>query len=372
MIGGIIILSLLLTALGTMVYVTQQYDQYQTQVSKMSQYDIQRFSENLVAIFPGLQGPTLVNGCGGSCNQYNMTISNMAGIGIQIARIYINSTGSGCTSICVLDLSTIPNSYKFRQSDRFINSGEPNHGVLIWLPSTVTLPNPSPPTPMNSVFIVTTRGRVFTFQWPFAPVGTAVGGQSGAALSTGVMKIAYQGTYDSKNEGPPGTAPYCHTEPSASYPAAQGYRETLTGITGVTGNSLTFVNPWITDQIMTSTPGTTLYFYTNIINPRPTSIIVTGGSLVLNNGLSQNQQYYVLGTFFGVYYQGTFYAAGSSPNIPPNTSFYAIFRATTVTYNTGSAPMFFLGWAAITNQAKDGTYYAAETLIDGLWVRSSC
>ncbi len=53
-IGGVIVLSLLLTALGTMVFVTQQYDQYEQTVNRMAQYRNQQWSENLVAISPGL------------------------------------------------------------------------------------------------------------------------------------------------------------------------------------------------------------------------------------------------------------------------------------------------------------------------------
>ena len=41
MIGGVIILSVLLTALGTMVFVSQQNDQYQQSVNKMAQYENQ-------------------------------------------------------------------------------------------------------------------------------------------------------------------------------------------------------------------------------------------------------------------------------------------------------------------------------------------
>ena len=121
-----------------------------------------------------------------------MTLSNLAGIGTQIARIYINSTDSGCTTVCILDPSSVTSSYRFRMSDRFVNPGETVHAVLLWLPSSVALPNPNPPTPMSTIYIVTTRGRVFSFQWPFPPVGLALQAVN-ANIATGTMKVAYTG-----------------------------------------------------------------------------------------------------------------------------------------------------------------------------------
>ena len=72
MIGGLIILSLLLTALGTMVFVSQQNDQYQQSVNKMAQYDSQRSSENLVFNSPGLTLVTsaTVPGWGSGCSNH--------------------------------------------------------------------------------------------------------------------------------------------------------------------------------------------------------------------------------------------------------------------------------------------------------------
>ncbi len=92
-IGGMIILSLILTALGTMVFVSQQYDQYQQTAYKMAQYQDQGQSENLVANSSRSNEPNLRwIGCGG-CNMYNMSLSNLGGVGVQIARIYITSQG---------------------------------------------------------------------------------------------------------------------------------------------------------------------------------------------------------------------------------------------------------------------------------------
>ena len=175
-IGGIIILTLILTALTAMVLVAQQYDTYETLLSTMSQKDIDRMSENLIAIYPGIIGPQLVSGgnCGSTCNQYNMTISNLAGIGTQIVRIYINST-SGCDNLCVFNPSTSPTPFGFQSSASFINPAEAGHGVLFWLPTTpinVNLPTDSPKA--NTVVIATARGRTFTLQWPFPPAGNYI------------------------------------------------------------------------------------------------------------------------------------------------------------------------------------------------------
>jgi Mn2+/Fe2+ NRAMP family transporter len=92
MIGGLIILSLILTALSTMMFVSHQYDQYQQTVNSMAQYRNQQLSEGLVANSPGLALITSasVSGWGSGCattyNCYNATISNLGGVGVQIKR----------------------------------------------------------------------------------------------------------------------------------------------------------------------------------------------------------------------------------------------------------------------------------------------
>lgn len=380
MIGGIIILTLILSALGTMVFVGQQFDIYQKTVNQMSQEDIERFSENLVAVFPGLSGPNSTSGCGGQCTQYNMTISNLAGIDVQISRIYINSTGSGCTpSPCILEMSNTPSSYRFRMADRYVNPAETNHAVLLWLPSTVTLPKPDPPSPVNRISIVTTRGRVFSFGWPFPPTGTALGGQSGAAVSTGVMRIAYQGDYNSAVEDSTyPNAPYCHHETLESYPATTGHKETLTGITGVTGGSLTFVNSWITNQILQSaySGGTTLYIYARVVNTVATQITVKGGALVISTATSgsNSKQLFIGGVLFGIYYNGVFTASPSSPWIQPNEMFYVIFKIVSFTQNIyqETPGLLFTGTASLTNQERNEQYFSGEVVLDGVYIRTSC
>jgi hypothetical protein len=217
MIGGVIVLALFLTALVAMVTVTQQYDTYQNIVKEMSQKDIDRFSENVTVLYPGLTGNYLVNCLGGKCNQYNMTLSNNGGVAVRITRIYINSTKSGCTPTtgpCVLNPAPgqTPTAYTFNPLEGSLNVGELFHTIHFWLPQAIVLPDPTL-TPSNTIWIVTARGRVFTFQWPFAPIGPQGGQGANPTIQTGLMKIAYNASgYDSVNEGHGGTK-FCHTEP---------------------------------------------------------------------------------------------------------------------------------------------------------------
>ena len=142
LIGGVIVLGLLLTAVGTVVFVTQQFDQYQQTVNKMAQYNDQQSSESIVAVYPGLAvvnstipgWSTSQSTCGTTTgtseyNCYEATISNPGTIGVQIMRIYINSTGSGCIynpptnkeQPCILNPSGTIAPYTFDQANQFLN-----------------------------------------------------------------------------------------------------------------------------------------------------------------------------------------------------------------------------------------------------------
>jgi hypothetical protein len=410
----LIVLSLLLTALAMMVFVSQQYDQYQQTANKMTQLRNQQLSEDLVAISPGL---TVVNsttgsisgwgsGCGISTakpeyNCYNATISNLGTAGVEIMRIYINSTGpagSGCSystsspnpQPCILNPTSAIGPYAFNQANRFLNPGEPNHYVILALPTGVALPAPNPAYPQNTILVVTSRGNVFSFQWPFQD---SVFGQSQSAFSSGNMKVAYQpsstssGGYNSANEpsftGKATGSIYCHTESSAPYPAPAGYAEELTGITGlVSGTALYFVNPWITggpmsgssentESIMYSANNgaTTVYIYVVVINTGTTSYTPTVGSLDLMWYGSNHMDGYL----YGVYYSGAFYT--TAPIIPPGGYYYAIFKIPSSRSNMftiGSAPstsVMFWGAASITNQLETQSYISGTILVSGLWIR---
>lgn len=217
MIGGIILLTLMLTALTVMVFVSQQYDRYQSLLSTMSQKDVDRFSENLVPQYPGILGPNSTVGCGGFCNQYNMTVNNLAGIGTQITRIYITYVNSslGVENVLIFNPGPDRVSYVFRSANQFINRAEVSHSVLFWLPRSLYLQATSPQA--NTVSIVTARGRVFTFQWPFAPTGPTV--PTGSTIDLGPIRITFDWnliTYTTNTQITPGATGCANTDPSST------------------------------------------------------------------------------------------------------------------------------------------------------------
>jgi len=343
---------------------------------------------------------------------YNMSLSNLGGVGVQIVRIYINSTGSGCTTLCVLNPTSSITPYAFKQANQFINAGETNHAVLLYLPNTVILPSSS--FSHNTILIVTSRGNVFSFQWPFQLL---MGGQSQSAFSAGIMKVAYQYSqgpaygYDSQNEPGPvaagsggtATSAYCHQEPAQAYQAGSTYAERLpVSYPGVTGSALWFVSPWVTQPIFVSaqTNGpapsghsswpsnlTTLYIYVNITNVGNTPIAINGGSVDLQwysfNWLTAN----LIGYYEGAP-PGTFYPAGSPHTIASGHSFYGIFKVISLclgkstcspsSSSTGTWPppsgqsVMFLGSASLTSNTSNSTFIAGVALTSGLWVRYSC
>jgi hypothetical protein len=212
MIGGIIVLSLFLIALVAMVVVSQQYDSYQSTVNAMSQKDIDRASEKLQGVIPGVSwnGQVSTGNCAtNNCNSYAISLANL-GISTQIARMYIvtniaasppPSTDIPC-SPCILDPAPvdasgnpIPTPNTFQGSQSLINPGEPYHQVTVWLPGNVQLiwSNPVQLAESQSISVVTTRGRVFSFLYPFpAESQPAAGPEGGTGLQIGPIVITFQ------------------------------------------------------------------------------------------------------------------------------------------------------------------------------------
>jgi hypothetical protein len=210
MIGGIIVLSLFLVALVAMIVVSSQYDSYQTTVSTMQQNDINRFSENLQGTgqFKFVQVST--SSTCPQCNVYQFSLTNY-GIGAQIASIYIwtdpalgaPSSGFSCNAQrfsppgdeqapCIFNSAVSPIPYSFAASDRYINPGEVFHIVTLYVPSNIALTWDNQQQGSQSVTIVTTRGRVFSFVYPTINPGAGAGPAGGTGLQIGPLVVTFQ------------------------------------------------------------------------------------------------------------------------------------------------------------------------------------
>ena len=376
-----------------MVVVNQRYDAYESLTELMSQKDVDRVSEDIVALYPGLVGGFPAK-CGSGCttNQYNMSVANEGGVGVQIARIYINSTfqasqqnQQGCSTSatpsgpCVLNPSSSVASFSFAMSDAYVAAGEYMHSVRLWLPPSATLPNVTL-TPSNSIWIVTSRGRVFSFNWPFPTVGQGVGGSgSPLSLEAGSMEIAYNGTYGSQNDN-------CHKETPTPLPAS------------AKGATLYFLNPWITPTILSATslastisqPCTQcLYVSVYSENTLGSPISFSWGQLTIltARSSSNSKQYFLGGPYVGIVLGNQFYPYGTNVVVQPGQTFYLIFKIMFMNYSagTGSGDLFTgsatvnnlgpaYGWpsGATSGPSIGGGYQGFVISLDGLYVRNKC
>ena len=410
MIGGIIILTLFLSALSVMVFISQQYDTYQSTVEAMNRKDTDAFSENLVPVYPGLyynSNKTETQGACSTglpyCHVYSLYVSNGAAIGTQITRIYVNSTdsrpyiprtqgqGVGCGNLCAFDASVTPQPFHFLASSAFVNPSEYKHEVIFYTNDTYTLPNVQGSYGLNSIAVITARGRMFSFQWPIPPNGVA----TVSYLSTDVMQIAYQGSgnpgFGSSNEpaaigqGSGGSSSggfYCHSEQNVTKVA-----------TGSSYGTLWFVNPWVTSTIFndafpsSGTNHTSFYVSVLVTNNQQGSITITRGNIwlqlvVLAPGVQPGLARVLVlgGTMVGTYYNGVFTPAGSSTTVDGTYSVILIYKvnlwswAGTAVANPSS--VVFSGMVTMTNDQEgsgvNNGYFSGTSTIDGLYVRPSC
>jgi hypothetical protein len=187
-------------------------------------------------------------------------------------------------------------------------------------------------------------------------------------MISGTLMIAYEAK-PKDTQGYNSTTDSCHHES----------RTVLKGISGLlqgpTVTSLSFVNPWLTNAVLSSTTTnggngnhTMMYYLVNATNTMSTSIKASAGTI----DLTWYGSNHINGPLFGVYYGGKFYNSTSAPTITAGSQFYAIYRISEIELSSFPGNAFFIGSAAITNSAEDPTYYSAQLAIDGLWVRSSC
>jgi hypothetical protein len=204
MIGGILFLVIFLAALVFMLVLGQQYDVYQNTAAAMQQRQIDMYSENILAAYPGITNglgdptpappatPTRFEvDCGSAlrCNNYTVVLNNL-GINSRITRIYVSSD-TVCPS-CVIDASKTAAPNHFLDSDATVNAGESSHIVVFWLPTSDDLSHCSKNSECR-VSVVTARGRVFSFLWPFPTISGQTGGQGGGTgIYIGPLVITFQ------------------------------------------------------------------------------------------------------------------------------------------------------------------------------------
>jgi hypothetical protein len=207
------------------------------------------------------------------------------------------------------------------------------------------------------------------------------------------MRIAYvpipsNTFYNSAKEGTGQGWPYCHNEPlwTGALPAPVGYKEQLTGITGLPsgyGTTLTFVNPWTNFQILDEGSNQMFFIYVKALNPYAKPITVKGGTLLAHGASWKPGQAesVMIAQLFGTYYQNaqgvwTYVRAGTSwgsNSIPPTTGttptwFYLIFLLYTINDSKLDHSLIcsWIGSAAVSDLKFDSSYFGGEFLLDGL------
>ncbi len=385
--GGIIILTLFLSAFTSLVLIGRQYDIYENLNYGMNQQNIDRLSENLTAVYPGLIqiSPSLCTVC-----QYDMLLSNQGGVAIQIVQVYINTTiggAAGCTFApptgnigpCALGpapLANLPANFRFSQSDSYLNAGEFNHTVRFWLP--FNLPNSGlqgPSSPANTLWIVTSRGRIFNFQFPFAANPLAIPGFV-PNLIRGDTKIAWCTSSNCSLPVDSSQSSTCHAEAP----------EPRSGPSSV--GTLYFVNPWVDPTIIqnaaASSPSELIYVYVRLNNTSGGTLQVSHGTIILEaaDSGSNSKMYFIGGPYVGAYYPVTSPTLSATATIDPlnpnaasgmNGTFIALFQLATYdqSLSSGGVPngAIFVGSIAINNAAPGIGYSSLLGFTAGLYAR---
>jgi hypothetical protein len=177
-----------------MVWGFVQYDSYNQSLSKMSQSDQAAASENLVPANPGA-----TNFDSSGSGSFNITVNNLGGSSVSIARIYITNisptVSSQCNSNpCIVDPSpgaaTCVGTTVCSLSNGNIAVGEINHSIKV----TGLLINDGSG---YKVVLTSTRGRLFSFYYPWP--ATPTGGGGGGTFVTNIGPLTIYFNYQSFN-----------------------------------------------------------------------------------------------------------------------------------------------------------------------------
>ncbi len=178
--GGLFFIILILMGFNLMLWGFIQNDAYNSILSGMTQRDQQALSENLVPVNPGATDRN------DPLQTFNITVNNLGGVTVSIARIYItnisptnSSQCTGSSAPCVVDPSPAGRSF----TNGNIGAGEIGHkiqvsGILIFDGSGY------------KVVLATTRGRLFSFFYPW-PQSIVNNGQGIFQTNVGPLTIFF-------------------------------------------------------------------------------------------------------------------------------------------------------------------------------------
>ena len=181
--GGLFFVILILMGFNLMLWVFIQMDAYNSVIAGMGQRDQLAVSENLVPTNPGATDFNIPT------SSFNITVNNLGGTSVSIARIYINNispTGSsqcsGATAPCIVDPAGASSTgYTFTNGNVIV--GAVNAKITV---SGLLINDGSG----YQVTLSTTRGRLFSFffPWPQAPPN---GGQGVFVTNIGPLSIYF-------------------------------------------------------------------------------------------------------------------------------------------------------------------------------------
>jgi hypothetical protein len=195
--GGLFFIILILMGFNLMVWGFIQYDNYNTSLRSMSQNDQLAASENLVPTNPGAQNFTSTS--------FNIPVNNLGGTTVSISRIYITNIsptgGTQCTSSgvsagpCIIDTGAGTQNCAGNGNCYFTN-GNVAAGVINQLihVSGLALNDGSG----YKVILTSTRGRLFSFfyPWPVTPVNV---GNPGGNFVTNIGPLSIYFDFKSFN-----------------------------------------------------------------------------------------------------------------------------------------------------------------------------
>jgi hypothetical protein len=180
--GGLFFIILILMGFNLVLWGFIQYDNYNSSLFKMNQNDQLASSENLVPTNPGAQNFTSTS--------FNIPVNNLGGTTVSISRSYITNisptVGTLCTSSgasagpCVVDSGLGTQNCAGNGNCYFTNgnigAGEINHLIHV---TGLAISDGSG----YKVILTSTRGRLFSFfyPWPVTPVN--VGNPGGNFIS---------------------------------------------------------------------------------------------------------------------------------------------------------------------------------------------